>query len=306
MKMQKAPLRIFVLIAMFAFAGAAAAQRQRTRPAAQAPPRPVIFAVLRDGTTLEPIAFVNKGKLEPAVSGSDERRRIEAFNKSYYKPGASYRLIFGAANSGSVEVKSSDPKADCSANIAAAETTSDKTPLRGLVMGLATNASSKSAAAPYRRRPTDAERNEIETLVRAEYAQQKLTPKVLRYHNLTALDLNNDGKAEIVGSYWVEINELTRGLLFFIAGKSNRDKYALGYREYRAIDQSKVMSGEIKSVDDGVHHELLLDAFDYNGDGTSEVFTYTQSFEGASFNVYRQSRDRWVKAFEGSNYHCAF
>ncbi len=304
--MQKAPLRIFVLIAMFAFAGASDAQRQRTRSSAQPPPRPVIFAVLRDGTTLEPIAFVNRGKLEPAVNGSDERRKIEVFNKNYYKPGATYRLIFGSANSGSVAVKSSDAKADCSANIASAETTADKTPLRGLVMGLATNAPRKSTAASYRRRPSDAERNEIETLVRAEYTRQKLTPKVLRYHNLTALDLNNDGKAEMVGSYWVEIDQLTRGLLFFIAGQSSSGKYTLGYREYRSIDQSKVMSGEIKSVDEGVYHELLLDAFDYDGDGSSEVFTYVQGFEGASFNVYRQSRGRWVKSFEGSNYHCAF
>ena len=66
------------------------------------------------------------------------------------------------------------------------------------------------------------------------------------------------------------------------------------------------MSGEIKSVDDGVYHELLLDVLDYDGDGKSDVFTYTQSFEGAIFNVYKTSGKRWTKAFEFSNYHCGY
>ena len=66
------------------------------------------------------------------------------------------------------------------------------------------------------------------------------------------------------------------------------------------------MSGDIKNVDEGVYHELLLDAFDYDGDGTSNVFTYVQSFEGAGFNVYNKSGGKWIKAFEGSNYHCGY
>jgi hypothetical protein len=190
--------------------------------------------------------------------------------------------------------------------MAVAETRVDKTPLKGLVMGLATNVPLKSTAPLYRRRPTAAERDEIEKLVRAEYSKQKLTPETLRYQNLTALDLDHDGKAEMVGSYWVEVDKAKRGLLFFIAEKGDGGKYSFGHHEYRLIDQGEVMSGEIKSVDEGVYHELLLDAFDYDGDGNSEVFTYTQSFEGAGFTVYRRDGGKWTKAFEGSNYHCAF
>lgn len=287
------------------FVPAFLSQNTRPKPAAKAP-KPIIFAVLNDGTTLEPIAYVNKGKLEPSVNGSDASRIVTAFNRLYYKPQTNYRLVFGTADAGSVTVKSSNAKADCSKNMAKSVTVSPLTPLKGLVMGLATNAPIKSNAKSFRRKPTAAEKDEIETLVRAEFTKQKLTPKVLRYHNLTALDLENDGKPEFVGSYWVEVDRLTRALLFFIAGKGADDKYAFGHHEYRTIDQAGVMGGDIKQVDEGVYHELLLDAYDYDGDGTANIFTYVQSFEGAGFKAYRRSGSKWVEAFEGSNYHCAY
>jgi hypothetical protein len=270
------------------------------------PPKSIIFAVLHDGATLEPIAYIAKGKLEPAVNGSDDQNMIVAFNKTYYKPGSVYRLIFGSANAGNVSVKSSDAKAECSKNTAVATTRSSKTQLKGLVMGLATNAASKTTTASFRRRPTTAEKDEIDALARGEFAKQKLTPKVLRFQNLTAIDVDNDGKPEFVGSYWVEIDKLTRGLLFFIAQKGSNGKYAIGYQEYRNVDQANVMSGAIKDVDDGVYHELLLDAFDYDGDGVAEIFTYQQSFEGSGFNVYHRSGAKWSRVFEGSNYHCGY
>ncbi len=297
--------QVVFLVALFSLGTfAAAAQKAKPTPPVKVA-KSIVFAVLSDGKMLEPIAYINKGKLEPTANGGDENSIITAFNKMYYKPGTNYRLIFGAADAGTVKVRSSDAKTDCAKNMAQVTTTGAKTPLKGLVMGLATNAPAKSTTS-FRRKPTAAEKDEIETLVRAEFTKQKLTPKVLRYHNFTALDLENDGKPEFVGSYWVEIDRLTRGLLFFIAGRAGNDKYSLGYSEYRAIDQAGVMSGDIKNVDEGVYHELLLDAFDYDGDGTSNIFTHVQSFEGAGFNAYSRSGGKWVKSFEGSNYHCAY
>lgn len=283
----------------------AAAQRPKIKPAVKTP-KPIVFAVLNDGKTLEPIAYINKGKLDAPVNGSDQTNIIAAFNRSYYKPGTVYRLIFGAANAGTVTVKTSDVRADCSRNMAQVTTRATNTPLKGLVMGLATNAPGKSTVVSFRRKPTAAEKNEIDALARAEFVKQKLTPNILRFQNLTALDLENDGKPEFVGSYWVEIDKLTRALLFFIAGRRSNGKYAIGYHEYRTIDQAGVMSGEIKAVDDGVYHELLLDAFDYDGDGTSNIFTYVQSFEGAGFNAYSRSGNKWVRSFAGANYHCGY
>jgi hypothetical protein len=300
--MKKQYLGLSLLLFSFVSVSSVTAQKAAT-PAKT--PKPIIFAVLNDGLTLEPIAHVNKGKFEMPVNGSDDLAAKTAFSKNYFKKGTVYKLVFGGANVGTATVKNADPQAECSSNMATSITKTSKTLLKGLVMALATNAPIKSTTS-FRRKPATAEKDEIEVLVRAEYAKQKLTPKVLRYQNLTALDLDNDGTAEFVGSYWVEIDKLTRGLLFFIAGKGTSGKYSIGYSEYQAIDQSKVMSGEIKAVDDGVYHELLLDVFDYDGDGTREVFTYIQSFEGAGFNAYRRNGNKWTRVFEGSNYHCGY
>lgn len=272
-------------------------------PASKA--KPIVFAVLNDGSTLEPIAYINKSKFEAPANGSDDESVLIPFNRNYFKKGTVYKLIFGGAVAGTSTVKSADPKSECGKNIGNAITKTTKTPLKGMVMALATNEPVK-ATASNRRKPTAAEKAEADSLAKAEFAKQKLTPKALKYHNLTALDVDNDGKAELVGSYYVEIDKLTRGLLFFIASKGSNDKYSVGYQEYRNVDQEKVMSGDIKALDGGVYNELLLDVFDADGDGTAEIFTYVQAFEGSGFNIYRRNGSKWTKAFEGSNYHCGY
>ena len=290
--------RVVSLILCFALSISAQASKPKT----------IIFAVLNDGSTLEPIAYVEKGKLTPSVNGSDESSIIEAFNKTFYKPKTTYNLIFGGVKSGTVAIKSSDTKSECAKNMANVTTQSTKTKLKGFVMALATNSAVKNATG-VRRIPTAAERAGVEKLVRAEFIKQKVSAKalkILHYHNLTAVDVDSDGKAELMGSYWVETSKTERALLFFIAEIAKNKLYAIGFSDSKIIKEKEVMSGEIKHVDEGIYNELLLDVFDYDGDGTSEIFTYVQSFEGAGFNVYRREEGKWVKSFEGSNYHCGY
>jgi hypothetical protein len=283
-------------------AAPAAAQKTKAKPSQTQ--KPIVLAVLNDGATLEPIAFLGKKMTAPA-NGSDDAAKVAAFDRLYYRKGTKYKLVFGGASAGSVAVKSFDPNSECSKNMAEAVTTGAKVPLKGLVMGLATNAPVRSTTV-YRRKPTAAEKAEMDTLARAEFLRQKLTAKTLHYQNLTAIDVDNDGTAEFVASYWIEIDKLTRGILFFIAQKGKSGKYSVGFRNYRPVDQSQVMSGDIKNVDEGVYHELLLDSLDADGDGVNEIFTYTQSFEGAGFDAYKRSGSRWIKAYEFSNYHCGY
>jgi hypothetical protein len=300
MKKNKSVKFILSLLILLSMIAPVIAQRGR---------KPIIFAVLDDGKSLEPIAFIEKGKLTAPVGGDSDANVIAAFNKIYYKPKSTYRLIFGGSNAGTVNVVSSDSKAECSKNMAEVSVSSTKTKLGGFVMGLATDSVAKNAASGLRRKPTPAERIEIESLVRAEFTKQKVAAsatKNLQYHNLTALDVDNDKKADFVGSFWVETSKTERALLFFIAEKNASGKYAFGYSEFRIVKQADVMSGEIKSVDEGVYHELLLDAFDYDNDGVSEIFTYIQSFEGAGFYAYKRANGSWKRSFEGANYHCGY
>jgi len=283
------------------------AQKARPKPAAK--PRPIVFAILNDGKVVEPIGFADKGKLAAAVDGMTDAAKLTAFHRTYYKPESAYRLIFGGANAGTVTIKSSDPKADCIANAAQISFASPKARLKGNVMALATNVPATKKGSGVRRLPTAAERTEIESLIREHLAGQKVSSaaaKELKYHNLTALDVDSDGTVEMAGTFWVDVSTTSRALLFFIAEKSGSGKYSFSFSDFRIIEQKDVMSGEISAVDTGVYHERLLDVFDLDDDGVAEVFTYIQSFEGAGFNAYRRDNGKWVNIFEGSNYHCGY
>ncbi len=268
-------------------------------------PRPLIFAVLNDGKTAEPIAYINKGRLEAPVNGSDDASIIAAFNKAYYKVGTSYNFVFGGVKTGTAKIKSSNANSECARNMANLTTTTSKTPLGGFVMGLGTNAPIKNITF-FRRRPTPAERTEIEALVKKEFSKSKLTAAKLNSHNLTGIDIDNNGRAEFVGTYWIDVDSKTRNLLFFIAELGSGGKYSLVFADGRSIDQASVMSQDIKDVDKGIYHELLLDSFDYDGDGIGEIFTYSQSFEGAGFTAYKKASGKWTRVYEFENYHCGY
>jgi hypothetical protein len=271
--------------------------------------RPVIFAVLDDGRTLEPIAYVSGKKLESAVDGASEEAVLSSFHSNYFKSKTKYELIFGGTKAGSVTIKASDPASECSKHTAQVFTTSVRAKLKGNVMALATNASGIAPGDGMRRTPTVAERTEIEALVRSTFAKNKIGAAVLKnlkYQNLTAVDVNRDGTPEFVGSYWVAPTGKSRALLFLIAEKGKSGKYALSLTDFSRIAEADTMGDDITAVDGGVYHELLLDLFDYDADGTSEIFTYSASFEGAGFTVYRRTGGRWVKDFEASNYRCAY
>jgi hypothetical protein len=269
----------------------------------------VVFAVLNDGKMIEPIGYIEAGLLRPPVGGDQESDLIREFNTAYYKKGTVYDLIFGGKKNGTVTVQSSDHTAECSKNLAQVTVASSRTKLAGKVMSLATNRTQRKPGSGVRRLPTKEERAAAEAIVRAEMRKQGNPAsllKNLRSHNLTALDFENDGTIEMVGSYWIEPNAKTRNMLFFIAEKNDAGDYVMSYGKYNSITEENVMSGEIIALDTGVYHELLLDIMDVNGDGVSEVFTYVQSFEGAGFNAYRRVDGKWNSFHEFSNYHCGY
>jgi hypothetical protein len=280
------------------------------KTAAPAKQDKIIFAVLDGGTRIEPVAFVESGHLVNTVGGDAAPEQLKAFSELYYPAKTTYDLIFGGVSTGKIEVKSNNPESDCGKNLAEVTTQSVKTKLKGNVMALATNSLPKTAASGVRRTPTAAEKAEIETLVRAELTKQKVSAaaqKVLRYQNLTAIDADKDGKPEIVGSYYVNTSATGRALLFFIADKNAAGKFAFSVSSFERVAQKDLMGGaEIKVIDEGVYHELLLDTLDYDNDGKSDIFTYRAGFEGNTFNVYHNNAGKWVKVLETSNYHCAF
>ncbi|MGB7068641.1 MAG: hypothetical protein WBD22_04045 [Pyrinomonadaceae bacterium] len=287
------------------FSSASVAQKNRSKPKPKSAPMAIIFAVLRDGKLIEPIGYVDKKKL--AALG--DTHATKAFGNLYYKAKSAYPIIFGGAADGKVEVVTSNIGKECTGNSADIIAKPVNAMLKGLVMALATNISPKKNSAAYRRRPTPQERTAIEALVGAEFIKAGLAPAVLkelRYHNLTALDVDNDGTAEFVGSYWVAPKVDERALLFFIAEHDTEGKIVFAHSDYSLIKPDDVMSGEVKDLDGGVGHELLLDVLDYDGDGVKEIFTLGQAFEGNNYYSYRRDSGKWTRSYESYNYRCAF
>lgn len=299
----------FKLLAVICFLlGVGSSVDAQRRPVA--PAKPVIFAVLNDGKAIEPIGYIGpKGAMTAAIDGASEAALLTAFHRTYFAKGKMFPLVFGGKVAGNVTVASSNPRGECVNYLANVTTKTTRTALKGNIMALATNAKIAKPGSGVRRLPTPAERAEIEALVRDTFTKEGISAEIakdLKYHNLTALDVNSDGQAEMVGTFWVEPSATERQLLFFIAEMGPDKKYRFGYAENKRVKQEETMSEDIKDVDTGVYHERLLDIFDVDGDGDSEVFSYVMSFEGAGFNVYKRQGDAWVKHFEGSNYHCGF
>jgi hypothetical protein len=294
--------------------GVVFAQRSRQKPKPR--PAPVseypIFAVSDDTgkgpIMMEPIGVIKGGKIVAAFTDSGPTA-VKNFQGKYYKAHTQYGLVFGGALAGKVSVVPGDLSGECSGNRAEATFFPARSNIKGLVMALATNAKLAGAVKGLRRVPSRDERAEIEDLVRSEFVAEKVpggSTKKLRYQNLTALDIDRDGKPEFVGSYWLETSAERRDLLFFIAESNSDGKYALTYKEHTDVTPDSVMSGDVKDLDGGVGHELLLDVFDFDGDGISEIFTIVKAFEGNNFHVYKRKAGSWERVFENYNYHCAY
>jgi hypothetical protein len=295
-----------MLPAVLCLLSSVSAQQRTTKPAAQ---DPIVFAVLNDGKMVEPIGSVSKGKVVPAVGGDAELADKTAFAKKFYRTGAKYELVFAGSRAGTVTVRSADPASECTSNMAEVSVASTRTTLKGKVMALATDLKISVRENSVRRMPTKEERAAAEALVKAEFRKQGSNEADLRtldYHNLTAIDVDGDGKVELVGSYWVKPNTKTRRTLFFIADQAVDGKFGIGFGKYNEITEENVMGGDIAAIDQGIYHELLLDSLDIDRDGVNEIFSYSQSFEGAGFSVYRRANGKWNAVFEVSNYHCGF
>jgi hypothetical protein len=285
---------------------------QNVTPLSKAP-RSIIFAVFNtafDDMWVEPIAFVKNGKFVES-SAEEDTYKSAPFSDLYYKANSKYKLIFGGAERGTVIIERTNVGSECGGVSADVKVKSTSTKLKGFVMALATNINTKTRKSGRRRSPTATEKSAIEALVRAEYKKHKVPTssyKQLYYSNLTVLDVNRDGVAEFVGSYWVKPKIGARSHLFFIAEKVNSEKYSLTYREYEAYTADNVMSGDIKDLDSdyGVYQTLLLDVFDYDHDGTAEIFTIGKAFEGNNYFVFKRVRGKWSKVLNTYVYHCGY
>lgn len=270
----------------------------------------VVSAMQLPAADIVPFVIIDQGQFKPPIAGDSDADEISKFSDLYYSTGRKYRVLFGGGASGSLTVKKSGKDSDCS-RTSADVTLQSTAKLNQNVMALATNSDSLGGTKSTRRPPTATERAALMPLVRAEYKQKGLPASLLPglvTINLTALDLDNDGKAELIGSFVVKKQKggAARYVLFLIAEPEGYS-YRTTVLQYERFTPKDLMSGAtIDVIEGGVYLERLIDGLDLDGDGGSEVMTLRQGLEGDTYSIYKKKDGKWNTVYEFSNYRCGF
>jgi hypothetical protein len=274
----------------------------------------VIFAVTRRPDAafeFEPIAIYRRGAFTGSITGESSAAELTRFANNYYKAGQRYRLIWGGAEAGTLVAKQSQKASECSKAAATADVQTS-VQLGGNRMALATNSATLGLPKPSRRPPTDAERAGVRAHVERIFREKGVPADALaalQTINLTALDLDADGAAELIGTYMIRRGETEIFIdqLFVITEPSgNAFKVAVAnYNQMKGEDFNDPES--LESVGQSAFlTEILIDQLDVDKDGTGEVFTVSYSFEGTNYSIYKKGRAGWTKVQEFNNYRCAY
>jgi hypothetical protein len=276
----------------------------------------VVFAVFGASgalsATMEPILIIDGGQFKEPVSGGSDGDEITRFSNEHYGKGKRYRLLFGGAEAGTATVKKSSRDEECFRTGAEISLQTDAK-LNKNVMALATNSSSLGLAAAERSRraPTQGERTQALELARAAFKQKGVPAALLptiEVVNLTAIDLDRDGKTELAGSFVASkrTRKQERYILFLLAVPAGAS-YKTAISNYEKFDEAAIMSGaSINAINEGIYVERFVEHLDLDGDGTSELVTTAQGLEGVTYYIYKKQNNAWNKTYEFGNYRCAF
>jgi hypothetical protein len=291
--MKTSILRLSLTLSLLLPAYATHAARQKpARGAAQG--GTVVFAVekFESNVTIEPAFIYSRGAfVKPPVDAP-----TDSFTREYFRVGRKYRLLSGGGEAGSVTVrKNLEPGCVGLVAEAAAET---ETRLGGRVQALATDSETLGRAPASRRAPTEGERARAVELARAAYAKNGAPAALvggMQVVNLTATDLDRDGKAELVGSFLVEKK----------TGGSASDAYTL----FLIIEPQ---GDTFRTAWEWFHHGFegeyadrhFVDQLDLDGDGVGEVVAEGTYYESNDYVVYKRQQGRWRPVYQGGGGGC--
>lgn len=255
----------------------------------------VLFAVKKYEPSapvqMEPIVIIAGSVYLPPPT--DEEAAAKKFTDNYFKPNRTYSVIFGGGRAGSLKVlKNVEP--GCVGILAEVEAqTSVK--LGGKVQALATGSDRIGAGEGSRRAPTEAERAAALEVARAVYGVRGTGPALVRKmttENLTATDLDRDGKFELVGNFQIDAGEYLMHNLFVIFEPTPDGKYKPAFTWFH-----KGAEGEYED-------RTLVDAVDLDGDGTAEVVAEGHYYESNDYVIYQRQAGKWRPIYKGGGGGC--
>jgi hypothetical protein len=224
----------------------------------------------------------------------DDEKDHQRFGNQYWAPGTVYRLMFGGGEAGTVTVNKWGLGCE---TVHADATLKTAARIGGKVWALATNSESLGKGQPSRRAPTESERAAVMTLMKNIYSQHRTRADLIgavKVSNLTATDLNGDGKYEIIGSFALAAKNKFERDLFLIAtphGPTMRADFAK-FQAYQPPPE-----GYLSSID-------FIDQLDLDGDGVAEVFATGGGFDGYELLVFRKVNGVWHQIFDMAGDAC--
>jgi hypothetical protein len=243
--------------------------------------------------TIDAVALVVNGKLKQPYPEYNEAVQRK-FAAQYLSNGKKYRVTFGGGEVGSATIKRFDMGCN---NIHATAVVEDNGKIPAHLSALATNSDSLGRKPSSRRAPTDAERTAVNLLVTQIYRSRGATRAVLRTvvtTNLTATDLDGDGKFELIGSYTAESKTKARKDLLLIAEPA-------GPALKPALVNFQAYQLPAEGFDSAVD---FVDQLDLDADGIAEVFVQQHGFDAYGYAIYKKTNGRWRQVYTTTGDAC--
>ena len=290
-------LPAFALSLLVCAQGVAGARQKTARTvAAQGGGGAVVLAVSKHeaNVTTEPVVIYRGGAyVKPPV---EDEAGSRSFVREYFRPGRQFRILSGGGEAGALTVsKYLEP--GCVGLVAEAKAETQAR-LGGRVKALATDSQTLGGGPVARRAPTEAERARAVELARASYAKNRVPAALvskMEVVNLTATDLDRDGRFELVGSFLVEkkgapaaANAYTLFLIMEPAGETLKAAWEWFHRGYE---------GEYAD-------RHFIDQVDFDGDGVGEIVAEGTYYESNDYVIYKRQQGRWRPVYQGGGGGC--
>jgi hypothetical protein len=256
----------------------------------------VIFSLRKFDATqpvyMEPIVIISGGKYTaPPVDA--EEAVTKKFTTTYFRTGRQYRIVFGGGDAGTLTVqKNVEP--GC-VGLGAEVTVQTTARIGGEVKALAVSSDKIGRGESSRRAPTEEERAAALEVARAVYGQRGVGAalvKKMQTVNLTATDIDRDGKAELIGSFNIEGANYVMYTLFVIFEPTAAGKFKAAWNWYN------------KGTEEKYEDRRLLDAVDLDGDGTAEVIADGHYYESNDYIIYKRTAGVWRPIYKGGGGGC--
>jgi len=242
---------------------------------------------------MDAVVLVTRGKLRQPIPEYNEAAQ-QKFGSNYFATGKNYRVTFGGGEVGSATVTGFDTGCN---NIHAKANLKDNGKIPPHLSALATDSDLLGRKPSARRAPTQIERDAVMKLVNRIYSSHQTARPLLRLlktTNLTATDLDGDGKFEMIGSFLIQTAAKARRDLFLIAEPAGGD-FKVGLEKFQAY---RLPPEQFDSAID------FVDQLDLDGDGVGEVFVQQHGFDAYGYAIYKKTRGRWLQVFTTTGDAC--